>query len=41
MADFAGVLGACKAAQTLLVLFIPSRDRNDRGSTRNIRSMSR
>jgi len=30
MADFAGVLGASKAASTLLVLFIPSRDRNDR-----------
>jgi hypothetical protein len=30
MADFAGALGASKAASTLLVLFIPSRDRNDR-----------
>jgi hypothetical protein len=30
MADFAGVLGASKAASTLLVLFIPSRDRHDR-----------
>src|SRR6516162_4625768 len=29
MADFAGVLGASKAASTLLVLFIPSRDRHD------------
>jgi hypothetical protein len=29
MADFAGALGAGKAASTLLVLFIPSRDRND------------
>jgi hypothetical protein len=29
MADFAGALGASKAASTLLVLFIPSRDRND------------
>jgi len=27
MADFAGALGASKAASTLLVLFIPSRDR--------------
>jgi hypothetical protein len=30
MADFAVALGASKAASTLLVLFIPSRDRNDR-----------
>jgi hypothetical protein len=30
MADFAGALGASKAASTLLVLFITSRDRNDR-----------
>jgi hypothetical protein len=30
MADFAGVLGASKAASTLLVRFIPSRDRHDR-----------
>ena len=30
MADFAAALGASKAASTLLVLFIPSRDRNDR-----------
>jgi hypothetical protein len=30
MAEFAGALGAGKAASTLLVLFIPSRDRNDR-----------
>ena len=30
MADFAGVLGASKSASTLLVLFIPSRDRYDR-----------
>ena len=30
MADFAGVLGASRAASTLLVLFIPSRDRHDR-----------
>lgn len=30
MGDFAKVLGASKAASTLLVLFIPSRDRNDR-----------
>ena len=30
MADFAGALGASKVASTLLVLFIPSRDRNDR-----------
>jgi hypothetical protein len=29
MADFAGALGASRAASTLLVLFIPSRDRND------------
>src|SRR5262249_14686740 len=29
MADFAGALGASKAASTLLVLFIPSRDRHD------------
>src|SRR5437016_5121717 len=30
MTDFAGALGASKAASTLLVRFIPSRDRNDR-----------
>jgi hypothetical protein len=30
MGDFAGTLGASKAASTLLVLFIPSRDRDDR-----------
>jgi hypothetical protein len=30
MTDFAGALGASKAASTLLVLFIPSRDRHDR-----------
>jgi hypothetical protein len=30
MADFAGALGASRAASTLLVLFIPSRDRHDR-----------
>jgi hypothetical protein len=30
MPDFAGVLGASKAASTLLVLFIPSTDRTDR-----------
>jgi hypothetical protein len=30
MTDFAGTLGASKAASTLLVLFIPSRDRHDR-----------
>jgi hypothetical protein len=30
MADFAVALGASKAASTLLVLFIPSRDRHDR-----------
>jgi hypothetical protein len=30
MANFAGVLGATKAASTLPVLFIPSRDRHDR-----------
>jgi hypothetical protein len=29
MPDFAGALGASKAASTLLVLFIPSKDRND------------
>jgi hypothetical protein len=29
MVDFAGTLGASKAASTLLVLFIPSRDRHD------------
>lgn len=29
MADFATALGASKGASTLLVLFIPSRDRND------------
>ena len=30
MPDFAGALGASKAASTLLVLFIPSRDRRKR-----------
>lgn len=30
MPDFAGTLGAGKAASTLLVLFIPSKDRSDR-----------
>jgi hypothetical protein len=29
MPDFAGKLGASKAASTLLVLFIPSKDRSD------------
>ncbi len=29
MADFAGTLGASNAASSLLVLFIPSRDRGD------------
>src|SRR6516164_4021782 len=29
MADFAAALGATKGASTLLVLFIPSRDRTD------------
>jgi hypothetical protein len=29
MVDFAAALGASKAASTLLVLFIPSRDRAD------------
>jgi hypothetical protein len=29
MADFAGALGASKAASSLLVLFIPSKDRSD------------
>jgi hypothetical protein len=29
MPDFAGVLGATKAASALLVLFIPSKDRSD------------
>jgi hypothetical protein len=29
MADFANALGASKAASTLLVLFIPSKDRTD------------
>ena len=29
MPDFAGVLGASKAASALLVLFIPSKDRSD------------
>lgn len=29
MADFAKAFGASKAASTLLVLFIPSKDRND------------
>jgi hypothetical protein len=29
VADFAGGLGASKTASTLLVLFIPSRDRHD------------
>ncbi|GAC1467030.1 MAG: hypothetical protein NVSMB9_08190 [Isosphaeraceae bacterium] len=30
MPDFAGVLGASKAASALLVLFIPSKDRDDK-----------
>jgi hypothetical protein len=30
MPDFAGALGASKAASTLLVLFIPSKDRRDK-----------
>jgi hypothetical protein len=30
MPDFAGALGASKAASTLLVLFIPSKDRSDK-----------
>jgi hypothetical protein len=30
MPDFAGALGASKAASALLVLFIPSKDRHDR-----------
>lgn len=30
MPDFAGALGASKAAATLLVLFIPSKDRSDK-----------
>jgi hypothetical protein len=30
MPDFAGALGASKASSTLLVLFIPSKDRSDR-----------
>jgi hypothetical protein len=30
MDDLAAALGASKAASTLLVLFIPSRDRHDR-----------
>ena len=29
MPDFAGALGASKAASALLVLFIPSKDRRD------------
>ena len=29
MVDFAGTLGATKAASTLLVLFIPSKDRTN------------
>jgi hypothetical protein len=29
MANIAGALGASKAASTLLVLFIPNRDRHD------------
>ncbi len=29
MPDFAGALGASKAASSLLVLFIPSKDRSD------------
>ena len=29
MPDFAGILGASKAASALLVLFIPSKDRSD------------
>ncbi len=31
MADFAKALGASKGSSTLLVLFIPSRDRTDQG----------
>jgi len=31
MADFARALGASKSASTLLVLFIPSKDRTDQG----------
>jgi hypothetical protein len=30
MPDFAGALGASKAASTLLVLFLPSKDRTDK-----------
>jgi hypothetical protein len=30
MPDFAGALGASKAASALLVLFIPSKDRGDK-----------
>ena len=30
MPDFAGALGASKAASALLVLFIPSKDRHNR-----------
>ena len=30
MQDFAGALGASKAASALLVLFVPSKDRGDR-----------
>ena len=30
MPDFAGALGASKAASALLVLFIPSKDRSDK-----------
>lgn len=30
MPDFAGTLGASKAASTLLVLFVPSKDRDNR-----------
>lgn len=30
MPDYAGALGASKAASTLMVLFIPSKDRRDR-----------
>jgi hypothetical protein len=29
MPDFAGALGASKAASSLLVLFVPSKDRSD------------
>ena len=35
MPDFAASLGASKAASTLLVLFIPSKDRDDRPIDQN------